>query len=138
MIRTYTELCLISDYEARYRYLKLRGRIGDETFGFDRIFNQMFYRSGEWQRVRRDIIVRDCGCDMGVSGHEIGGQIVVHHLNPIYINDIRNSTEYLLNPEYLICVSENTHKAIHYGDESLIDRPLVERRPNDTCPWKRV
>lgn len=138
MIRSYTELSQISDYEARYRYLKLRGRVGDETFGFDRIFNQMFYRSGEWQRVRRDIIVRDCGCDMGVSGHEIGGRIVIHHMNPIGINDIRNSTEYLLNPEYLICVSENTHKAIHYGDENLIDRPLIERRPNDTCPWKRV
>lgn len=138
MIRNYTELCQISDYEARYRYLKLRGQIGDETFGFDRIFNQMFYRSGEWQRVRRDIIVRDCGCDMGVSGHEIGGRIVIHHMNPIDINDIRNSTEYLLNPEYLICVSESTHKAIHYGDESLIDRPLIERRPNDTCPWKRA
>ena len=138
MIRSYTELSQISDYEARYRYLKLRGRVGDETFGFDRIFNQMFYRSGEWQSVRRDIIVRDCGCDMGVSGHEIGGRIVIHHMNPIDINDIRNSTEYLLNPEYLICVSENTHKAIHYGDESLIDRPLIERRPNDTCPWKRA
>ena len=138
MIRSYTELSQISDYEARYRYLKLRGRVGDETFGFDRIFNQMFYRSGEWQRVRRDIIVRDCGCDMGVSGHEIGGRIVIHHMNPIDINDIRNSTEYLLNPEYLICVSENTHKAIHYGDESLIDHTLIERRPNDTCPWKRA
>ena len=138
MIRSYTELSQISDYEARYRYLKLRGRVGDETFGFDRIFNQMFYRSGEWQRVRRDIIVRDCGCDMGVSGHEIGGRIVIHHMNPIDINDIRNSTEYLLNPEYLICVSENTHKAIHYGDESLIDHQLIERRPNDTCPWKRA
>lgn len=138
MIRSYTELSKISDYEARYRYLKLRGRVGDETFGFDRIFNQMFYRSGEWQRVRRDIIVRDCGCDMGVSGHDIGGRIVIHHMNPIDINDIRNSTEYLLNPEYLICVSENTHKAIHYGDESLIDHQLIERRPNDTCPWKRA
>lgn len=138
MIRSYTELSQISDYEARYRYLKLRGRVGDETFGFDRIFNQMFYRSGEWQRVRRDIIVRDCGCDMGVSGHDIGGRIVIHHMNPIDINDIRNSTEYLLNPEYLICVSENTHKAIHYGDESLIDHQLIERRPNDTCPWKRA
>ena len=138
MIRSYTELSQISDYEERYRYLKLRGRVGDETFGFDRIFNQMFYRSGEWQRVRRDIIVRDCGCDMGVVGHEIGGRIVIHHMNPIDINDIRNSTEYLLNPEYLICVSENTHKAIHYGDESLIDHQLIERRPNDTCPWKRA
>ena len=138
MIRSYTELSQISDYEARYRYLKLRCRVGDETFGFDRIFNQMFYRSGEWQRVRRDIIVRDCGCDMGVVGHEIGGRIVIHHMNPIDINDIRNSTEYLLNPEYLICVSENTHKAIHYGDESLIDHQLIERRPNDTCPWKRA
>lgn len=138
MIRSYTELSQISDYEARYRYLKLRGRVGDETFGFDRIFNQMFYRSGEWQLVRRDIIVRDFGCDMGVAGHEIGGRIVIHHMNPIDINDIRNSTEYLLNPEYLICVSENTHKAIHYGDESLIDHPLIERRPNDTCPWKRA
>ena len=138
MIRNYTELSKISDYEARYRYLKLRGRVGDETFGFDRIFNQMFYRSGEWQQVRRGIIVRDCGCDMGVAGHEVGGRIVIHHMNPIDINDIRNSTEYLLNPEYLICVSENTHKAIHYGDESLIDHPLIERRPNDTCPWKRA
>ena len=136
-MRTYTELNAIPDYEERYRYLKLNGQVGEETFGCDRIFNQMFYNSVEWRHIRQQVIVRDNGCDMGMPEHEIGGRIIIHHMNPITIEDIRKGTTFLLNPEYLVCVSENTHKAIHYGDESLIDHEPVVRSPNDTCPWKK-
>ena len=136
-MRTYTELNAIPDYEERYRYLKLNGQVGEETFGYDRIFNQMFYNSVEWRHIRQQVIVRDNGCDMGMPEHEIGGRIIIHHMNPITIEDIRKGTTFLLNPEYLVCVSENTHKAIHYGDESLIDHDPVVRSPNDTCPWKK-
>lgn len=136
-MRTYTELNAIPDYEERYRYLKLNGQVGEETFGYDRIFNQMFYNSVEWKHIRQQVIVRDNGCDMGMPEHEIGGRIIIHHINPITIEDIRKGTTFLLNPEYLVCVSENTHKAIHYGDESLIDHDPIIRSPNDICPWKK-
>ena len=116
--------------------MKLNGIIGEETFGFDRDLNQLFYTSDEWRRIRRDVIIRDNGCDLGIRDREIGGLITVHHMNPITIDDIRNRSELLLNPEYLISVSDLTHKAIHYGDERLLITTPVERRPNDTCPWR--
>lgn len=111
--------------------------IGKDTFGFDRIFNQMFYQSREWKHVRNEVIIRDNGCDLGVEGYEIHGRILIHHMNPIRLEDIQNSTEFLMNPEYLITTVHTTHNAIHYGDASLIPKAPVERRPFDTCPWKR-
>jgi len=137
IIRTYSELKRIKTLEERYEYLRLGGAVGASTFGFDRIFNQMFYASKEWKEIRRKIIFRDNGCDLGLSEYEIYGSIIIHHMNPISMDDIRNNTEYLLNPDFLICSSSNTHKAIHYGNRDLLPQPIVERRPYDTCPWKQ-
>ena len=136
-IRSYSDLRRLSTFEERYNYLCLNGRVGQDTFGFDRIFNQMFYHSREWKSVRDEVIIRDNGCDLGVEGYEINGRILIHHMNPISLDDIRENTDFLMNPEYLISTSHSTHNAIHYGDESLIIKAPVERRPNDTCPWKR-
>lgn len=137
MIRTYSDLVQIRDFEGRFRYLQIHGKVGIDTFGFDRIFNQKFYKSKEWRHIRDKIIVRDLGCDLGVEGYDIFRQpIVIHHMNPISMKDIEESTEFLLNPEYLICTTDRTHKAIHYGDESLLSFPFAERSRNDTCPWK--
>lgn len=138
MIRRYSELRTFETFEERFEYLRLGGQVGKDTFGFDRIFNQMFYQSSEWKKVRRDIIVRDAGCDLGIQGREIQGKIYVHHMNPIELSDIQNNTEYLLDPQYLICVSFDTHQAIHYGDKSLLPMEPIERSRNDTCPWKKV
>ena len=135
-IRTYSELILIPTFEERFKYLQLNGRVGDDTFGFDRYINQKFYRSAEWKRIRDLVIMRDNGCDLALEGYEIYGRILIHHMNPITIKDVELSTEYLMNPEYLICVTHNTHNAIHYGDEKLINKGLVVRTKNDTCPWK--
>lgn len=137
LIKSYSELRALSTFEERYNYLRLRGRVGQDTFGFDRVFNQMFYRSREWKRVRDQVIIRDCGCDLGVEGYEIHGRIIIHHMNPITLDDIQGNTEFLMNPEYLITTTHMTHNAIHYGDESLIARAPIERYRNDTCPWKR-
>ena len=141
-IKTYSELSKLHTFHERYEYLKLSGDVGASTFGFDRIFNQRFYNSREWKAIRREVIIRDTGmndycCDLGMDGHEIHGIILIHHMNPIDINDIRDATDFLLNPEYLIATVHNTHNAIHYGDESLIVEP-IERTKNDTCPWRRV
>ena len=137
MIRTFNELRSLKTFEERFDYLQLHGKVGLDTFGFDRIFNQMFYRSKEWKRIRDEIIVRDLGRDLGIEGREIlYGKIVIHHMNPISIKDIEESTEFLLNPNYPITTTPNTHRAIHYGDKSLLALDPVERRPNDTCPWK--
>ena len=136
-IRTYSELIQITTFEDRYRYLRLNGSVGRDTFGFDRYFNQIFYQSVEWKQVRDYVIVRDNGCDLGVKGYDIRGRILIHHMNPITIADIREATEFLLNPEYLICVTHNTHNAIHYGDENLLVTAPIERFANDTCPWRR-
>lgn len=137
-IRTYSELSKIDDFVERFNYLSLKGTVAEETFGFDRYLNQRFYRSTEWRRLRNQIIVRDNGCDLGFVGHDIYDHIIIHHMNPLRLNDIVNSTDFLLNPEYLVCVSRQTHNAIHYGDESLIAPfELVERKPNDTCPWRK-
>lgn len=138
MIRTYTELSKLKTFEERFEYLRLDGKVGKETFGFDRIFNQIFYRSVEWKRVRDQVIIRDCGCDLGVPGHEIYGQrILIHHMNPISLEDLERRSEILMNPEYLITTIHNTHQAIHYGDEDLLIKLPRERTKNDTCPWKR-
>lgn len=137
MIRTYTELSRLTTFKERYQYLKLNGSVGTDTFGFDRYMNQNFYRSREWKSIRDQVIVRDCGCDLGVEGYEIRGRIYIHHMNPILLEDIENRTEFLLNPEYLITTTHNTHNAIHYGDENLITMEPVVRTKNDTCPWKQ-
>ena len=138
MIRSYTELSRLQTFEERFEYLRLDGEVGKDTFGFDRIFNQRFYTSMEWKRIRDKVILRDNGCDLGVEGHGIYGQkIVIHHLNPISLEDLEHRTEILLNPEYLITTIHSTHNAIHYGDIDLIVRAPIERTKNDTCPWKR-
>lgn len=137
-IRSYTELSQLKTFDERFQYLQLNGRVGRDTFGFDRIFNQRFYRSQEWKTLRDFVIVRDNGCDLGVEGHEIyGSRIVIHHMNPISLEDIEKSSSFLLNPEYLITTIHRTHNAIHYGDESLLIRDPIERTKNDTCPWRR-
>lgn len=135
-IKRYSELILLPTFEERYKYLQLNGIIGDETFGFDRYINQMFYRSQEWKQVRDYVIVRDNGCDLGIEGHEIRGKILIHHMNPIGIKDIQQVNKFLLDPEYLITTMLSTHNAIHYGDESLLVTDPIERSKNDTCPWK--
>ena len=135
-IRTYSELILLPTFEERFKYLQLNGRVGDDTFGFDRYINQNFYRSAEWKRIRDQIIIRDNGCDLALEGYEIYGRILIHHMNPITVKDVELSTEYLMNPEYLICVTHNTHNAIHYGDEKLLMKGPVVRTKNDTCPWR--
>lgn len=138
MIRTYTELSKLKTFEERFNYLRLDGAVGRDTFGFDRIFNQKFYRSKEWKSIRDSVIIRDNGCDLGIEGHEIyGHRIIIHHLNPISLEDLEQRTDLLLNPEYLITTIHITHNAIHYGDENLLIRAPVERTKNDTCPWRR-
>lgn len=138
-MRCYSELCRISDFDGRFDYLCLHGTVGIDTFGFDRVFNQRFYRSVEWKKLRNYLIVRDEGCDLGCKDHPIiEERIIIHHLNPITIEDICEATEYLLNPEYLICTTMRTHNAIHYGDRNLLPKQFVERQANDTCPWRQT
>lgn len=137
MIKTYSELIQIPSFEERFEYLKLDGNVGEDTFGFDRWMNQIFYRSPEWKRIRDEVIIRDNGCDLAMPGHEIYGRILIHHMNPISVDDIERRTDLLLNPEYLISTLHRTHNAIHYGDKSLLPQGLIVRTPNDTCPWKR-
>ncbi len=136
MIRTYSELIKFKSFEERFEYLSLKGQVGFETFGYDRYLNQRFYRSVEWKQVRDLVIVRDSGCDLGIPDREIHTRIIIHHINPLMLTDITNSSEFLLNPEYLICVSHETHQAIHYGDKNLLVTEPKERTRNDTCPWK--
>lgn len=136
-MKTYRELRRLNTFEDRYKYLKLNGSVGEDTFGFDRWINQQFYRSAEWKRVRDIVIVRDNGCDLGDPDHPIYGRILIHHMNPICKEDFDENPDYLLNPDYLVCVSHDTHNAIHYGDESLLQKEWTPRKPNDTCPWKR-
>lgn len=136
-IRTYSELITFPTFEERFRYLKLDGKVGEETFGFDRYLNQIFYKSEEWLALRDFVIVRDMGCDLGMPDREIRSRILVHHMNPISKEDILRRSKFLLDPEYLICTIKNTHDAIHYGDESILYTVPVERTKNDTCPWRR-
>jgi hypothetical protein len=139
MIRTYSELITLPTFIERYRYLRLGGRVGEETFGWERYLNQEFYkRDLEWKAIRRFVIKRDLGLDLGVKGHDIiDAPIIVHHMNPLTEYDIIHRTKFLLDPEYLISTIDNTHKAIHYGDESLLITEPIIRRKNDTCPWRR-
>lgn len=135
MIRTYSEMLKRDAFLSRFRYLVLGGELGVATFGYDRPMNQDFYHSLEWKRVRDHVIVRDQGCDLGVGGHEIHDRVLVHHMNPIKQHDLVHFNESILDPEYLICVSTRTHNAIHFGDESQLPTPFVERRPGDTRLW---
>lgn len=135
-IKRYSELITFLTFEERFRYLKLDGKVGEDTFGFDRYLNQVFYRSQKWKSIRDYVIVRDNGCDLAMEGYEIHGRILIHHMNPISLKDLETESEFLLDPEYLITTVHNTHNAIHYGDESLLFAVPVERTKNDTCPWK--
>ena len=127
----------IPTYEERYRYLKLEGRVGEATFGYDRYLNQILYSSDEWQSFRDSIIIRDNGCDLGCIGYDVKVRVTVHHIDPITVEDVINRHPKVFDPENVITVSHNTHMAIHYGNEDLLAKPPVERRPNDTCPWRQ-
>ena len=135
-IKTYSELITFPTFEERFKYLRLDGVVGKDTFGFDRYLNQLFYSSKEWKSIRDYVILRDNGCDLGVEGYEIQGRIFIHHMNPITTEDIAKRSKFLMDPEFLICTVHNTHNAIHYGDESLLITAPVERSPFDTCPWR--
>lgn len=135
-MRTYSELCLLKTFEERYEYLQLNGSVGRATFAYDRYLNQRFYRSEEWKRIRQHVILRDNGCDLGVEGFEIPTRVYIHHMNPIDVSDIVEATQFLTDPEYLICCSHKTHNAIHFGDKNQLITGPIERKPNDTCPWK--
>ena len=138
IIRTYSELSRLTTFEERFKYLKLSGSVGKETFGFDRWINQHFYqRSHEWKQIRDHVIIRDNGCDLGVEGYDIYERIIVHHMNPISMEDFERQSKFLLDPEFLICTTHLTHNAIHYGDERLVLNVPVERTMYDTCPWKK-
>lgn len=137
MIRTYTELSKIDSFKGRYEYLKMSGRVGEETFGFERYLNQIFYHSKEWSEIRNIVIIRDLGCDLGLKGYEIAGSVIIHHLNPIRLFDLENRTSYLLDPEYMVCASSQTHKALHYSNDNLLILEHTARTKNDTCPWRK-
>ena len=136
MIRTYNELIQIDSYKERFEYLKLDGIVGASTFGSRRYLNQAFYRSEEWKRIRDYVITRDLGRDLGIIGYDIAGLIHVHHMNPVMVQDVIRHSSDILNPDYLITTSYQTHKAIHYGNEDMLILDPVIRTPNDTCPWK--
>lgn len=135
-IKTYSELIQFPTFEERFRYLRISGSVGKETFGFDRYMNQIFYRSQKWKSVRDFVIIRDNSCDLGIEDREIYSRVIIHHMNPITIRDIERESEFLIDPEYLICTTHNTHNAIHFGDESLLITMPIERKANDTCPWR--
>ena len=139
MIRTYDELIKFKTYEERVRYLRIKQKVAQETFGSNRYLNQAFYKSPEWLAIRNRVIIRDLGCDLGLEGYDINGEpVYIHHMNPITEEDIINQSEYLLNPKYLICVTKATHDLIHYGSDILLQSSITqERKENDTCPWKQ-
>lgn len=137
-IKSYSELITIPTFIERFEYLKIGGRIGEETFGFDRHLNQTLYRSLEWKRFRREIIIRDMGCDLACEGYEIIGKILIHHINPISVEDVVNRSYKIFDKDNVICTSLNTHNAIHYGDADLLVTEPIIRTKNDTCPWKRI
>lgn len=136
-IRTYDELVKLKTFEDRLKYLSLSGKVGKETFGYDRYINQMFYRSMKWRKTRNDIIIRDNGCDLGVEGYDITDKIIIHHMNPVTLDDLETDNPIAYDPKYLICVSMYTHNQIHYGIEDVRTNKycMIERKPNDTCPW---
>ena len=135
-IRRYSELKRLKTFDERYEYLRIGGLVGESVFGFERYLNQALYTSQRWRLLRNEIIIRDNGCDLGVEGYDINDKIIIHHMNPITREQIKDPDESIFDPEFLICVSNRTHQAIHYGDASLLPRGPVVRRPNDTCPWK--
>lgn len=135
MNRTYSELRRLLTFEDRFEYLRLGGAVGRATFGFERYVNQSFYRSAEWKRVRHQVIARDLGLDLGVEGHEIHDRVIIHHMNPMSVDEIENGEAHILDPNFLITTTHRTHNAIHYGDYSLLPKPIVERRPGDTRLW---
>lgn len=137
MIRCYSEMIKFPTMKERFEYCKLSQAVGDETFGYERYMNQVFYRSYEWRKIKREVILRDNGCEFGLSDYPIPGKIIVHHLNPLTQDDIITGSKYLLDPEYLICVSHLTHNAIHYGTDELLPKDYIARSPNDTVPWKK-
>lgn len=134
-LRCYTEVAMLPTFIERYRYLKLEGVVGQSSFGFDRHINQMLYTSQAWRRVRDEVIIRDNGCDLGVPGYGINSKIIVHHMNPITVDDILNNKTHVLDTEFLICVTMATHNAIHYGDDNQLPKEYVARAPGDTTPW---
>ena len=137
MIRTYSELSKLKTFEERFEYLKLTGIVGKETFGYDRYINQILYNSIEWKRLRKKVILRDKGCNLGVEGYDLYGKIIVHHMNPITVDDIVNHSKYVFDPEFLISTNDTTHNSIHYGTDEKPDVIPIERTLNDTCPWKK-
>ncbi len=137
-IKSYSEMCSFSTFIERFNYLKLNGKVGIETFGFDRYLNQVLYCSQEWKRFRRQVIIRDNGCIFGLDGYNINGRLIVHHINPITLEQIEQRDPMIFSMENVVCVTHNVHEAIHYGDESLIPTDPIIRKPNDTCPWKGV
>lgn len=136
IIKSYSKMLTFPTLEERFRYLELKGSVGKDTFGYDRYLNQILYHSGEWKSFRNDIIIRDNGCDLACEGHEIHKRILVHHINPITVEDVLNRSPKVFDPENVVCVSHITHNAIHYGDENLLITAPVERSQNDTCPWR--
>lgn len=136
LLRCYRELKRLPTFKERYEYLRIGGLVGDSTFGYERYLNQMLYSSSKWRRVRDQVIIRDNGCDLGISDFQINDKIIIHHMNPITVEQIEESASEIFDPEYLICCSYQTHNAIHYGDQSLLPQLPVVRRPNDTCLWK--
>lgn len=135
-IRTYSELITIPTFEERFEYLQLKGSVGKDTFGYDRYLNQILYRSPEWKRLRNQIIIRDGGCDLACEGYDIYSKVLIHHLNPITVEDVLARSRKVFDPDNLVCVSHNTHNAIHYGDVDLLVAGPIIRTKNDTCPWR--
>lgn len=133
--KSYSQLLLYSTFEDRFNYLKLGGQVGHWTFGYDRYLNQGFYMSYEWKRARRDVIIRDNGCDLGIPGYEIYSELIVHHMNPISVDDIVHKEDWILDPEFLICTTKRTHNALHFGNDSLLPDVVTSRTPNDTKLW---
>lgn len=135
MGRSYSELVKLKTFEERYGYLRLHGRVGETTFGYNRYLNQLIYRSQRWRILRNEIIIRDHGCDLGIQGYDIYGKIIIHHMNPLTLEEVNTNSKLIFDPEFLISTSFKTHNAIHFGDESLLPQLPIERRPNDTSPW---
>lgn len=137
MNRSFSELSKLKTFEERYFYLQLKGNVGESTFGFDRYLNQMLYKSVRWRKARGQVIIRDNGCDLGIEDREIQDKIIIHHMNPITIDDVEQGLDHVFNPEFLICTTDRTHNAIHYGDVNLLPKLPIERSAGDTCPWRR-
>lgn len=135
-MKSYSELILLPTFQERFDYLKLNGTVAGKTFGSDRYLNQLFYNSEMWKKIRREIIIRDNGCDLAMGGYEIADRIIIHHMNPITVEELAHGDSSVINPEFLICVSYRTHQAIHYGDSNQIPQVPIQRHPGDTIPWR--